>query len=92
MAVITQLHSSCELASRSSCGIEVTLVWNRRSHDLKVCVTDTETGVYFELHAEHDDALDIFHHPYSYAAARGIAYDPAHATAPASEQPSRLAA
>jgi hypothetical protein len=92
MAVITQLHPICELASRASSGIEVTLRWNRRSDDLRVCVNDNHTGVYFELHAERDDALDIFHHPYAYAAARGIAYDEARAAATDTEQPLRLAA
>jgi hypothetical protein len=92
MAVITQLHPICELASRASSGIEVTLLWNRRSDDLRVCVNDNYTGVYFELHAERDDALDIFHHPYAYAAARGIAYDEACAAATDTEQPFRLAA
>ena len=92
MAVITPLHPICELASRASNGIEVTLLWNRRSDDLRVCVNDTHTGVYFELHAERDHALDVFHHPYAYAAARGIAYDEAHAAATHTEQPLRLAA
>lgn len=92
MAVITPLHPICELASRASNGIEVTLLWNRRSDDLRVCVNDTHTGVYFELRAERDDALDVFRHPYAYAAARGIAYDECPAAASDTEQPLRLAA
>jgi hypothetical protein len=92
MAVITQLHPICELASRASCGIEVTLLWNRRSDDLRICVTDNHTGVSFELHAERDDALEVFYHPYAYAAARGIDYDETRAPATHTEQPLRLAA
>jgi hypothetical protein len=92
MAVITPLHPICELASRASNGIEVTLLWNRRSDDLRVCVNDTHTGVYFELRAERDDALDVFQHPYAHAAARGIAYDECPAAASDTEQPLRLAA
>ena len=76
MAVITPLHAICELASRASNGIEVTLLWNRRSDELTVCVNDAHAGVYFELAAERTSALEVFHHPYAYAAARGVAYEP----------------
>jgi hypothetical protein len=86
MAVITPLHPICELASRASDGIEVTLIWTRRSDELRVCVNDTHTGFYFELEAERDTALDDFHHPYAYAAARGITHDRSGAT-PAPTEP-----
>src|SRR5690349_3639814 len=92
MAVITPLQPICELASRASNGIEVALLWNRRADELRVCVSDTRTGAYFELAAESDNALDVFHHPYAYAASRGIAYDQADAAPTDTEQPSRLAA
>jgi hypothetical protein len=75
MAVITPLQPICELASRASNGIEVTLLWNRRSDDLSVFVSDTRTGIEFEVATERHNALDIFNHPYAYAAARGIAYE-----------------
>jgi hypothetical protein len=87
MAVITPLHPVCELASRTSGGIEVTLLWNRRSDELRVCVTDSHAGTYFEVHAEHDKALDVFHHPYAYAAARGITVEPAGTAAIEPEPP-----
>jgi hypothetical protein len=92
MAVITPLQPICELASRASNGIDVALLWNRRSDELRVCVTDAYTGVYFELAAERDNALDVFNHPYAYAAARGIAYEQADAASTDTEQPLRLAA
>jgi hypothetical protein len=92
MAVITPLQPICELASRASNGIDVALLWNRRSDELRVCVTDAYTGVYFEVAAERDNALDVFNHPYAYAAARGIAYDQADAAPTDAEQPLRLAA
>jgi hypothetical protein len=92
MAVITPLQPICELASRASNGIEVALLWNRRADDLRVCVTDTHTGIYFELAAERDNALDIFHHPYAYAADRGINYDPVCASPSEPEQLSLRAA
>ena len=81
MAVITQLHPICELASRTSGGIEVTLLWIRRSDELTVCVRDLQTGTYFELQAPRDKALDVFQHPYAYAAARRA--DPNHGRAAA---------
>jgi hypothetical protein len=92
MAVITALHPICELATRASDGLEVTLVWNRRSDQVTVCVNDTHANVYFELDAKHGNALDIFHHPYAYAAARGITYDHGGGTASDTEQSVPLAA
>ena len=87
MAVVTLLHPICELDSRISGGIEVTLLWNRKSDELTVCVRDSHTGAYFELRAERDNALDVFHHPYAYAAARGINADLVRTTAAEPEHP-----
>ena len=92
MAVVTPLQPICELAHRASNGIEIRLLWNRRSDEVRVCVINSRTGVDFELQAEHANALDVFHHPYAYAAARGISYDEAHAAATDTEQSLRLAA
>lgn len=61
-----------ELTSRESNGLEVSLQWYRRSGRLKVCVDDAQTGVHFELDADAGNALDVFHHPFSYAAFRGL--------------------
>jgi hypothetical protein len=90
MAVMTELHPIRELASRTSYGIEVTLLWNRRSDELTVCVTHSDTGVHFEIEAERVNALDIFYHPFAYAAAR--AADPGRAAATGREQPFQRAA
>lgn len=76
MAVITPLQPIRELATRTSNGVEVTLLWDRRSDELTVCVNDANAGVYFELAAERNRALEVFHHPYAYAAARGVVYEP----------------
>lgn len=67
--------SGVELARRANDGIDVTLVWRRRSGELSVFVSDARTGIQFELAAGSHNALDVFHHPYAYAAARGVAYD-----------------
>jgi len=57
-----------ELDSRSVDGIEVTLLWSKRSDKLSVAVSDHRTGEAFTLPAAPDNALDVFHHPYAYAA------------------------
>ena len=57
-----------ELAERSSAQADVTLIWARRDgiDCAVVCVSDRETGAYFEIPAEPYLALDVFHHPYAY--------------------------
>lgn len=61
-----------ELDCRTSNGIEVALllVGDR----LSVTVLDLTCGDCFELDVEPHCALDAFHHPYAYAAHRGILY------------------
>jgi hypothetical protein len=66
-----------ELAHRESEGVEVVLFWHDVTNKLTVCVCDTRSGAYFELAAAPEDALDVFYHPYSYAAFRGVPYDDA---------------
>ena len=60
-----------ELMSRESNGISVTLLWNRADDHASVYVVDASTDTSFEL--DTDGApLDVFNHPYAYAAFRGI--------------------
>jgi hypothetical protein len=66
--------SSRELAYRETDGLEVTLFWNEGNGRLAVAVLDTRTRKYFEVEAARDKALDVFYHPYSYAAARNAPY------------------
>ncbi len=62
-----------ELIVRERDGIAVTLFWLRATDVLFVAVIDHRNGTSFELVLERNDrALDVFHHPYAYAAARGI--------------------
>ena len=63
-----------ELAYRETDGIEVTLLWNRRSDRLTVSVLDARTGEFFELEAPRDKSLVVFHHPYSDAAHHSVTY------------------
>lgn len=61
-----------ELDSRTSDGIRVRLLWHPRDGHASVAVEDTKTGEAFELRVRDGDrALDVFHHPYAYAALRG---------------------
>ena len=57
-----------ELAHRASNGIDVALLWNRSSGRLVVAVADIRTGESFTLDAPRDRALDVYHHPFAYAA------------------------
>jgi hypothetical protein len=41
---------------------------------LTVSVADARTGGFFELEARRDKALDVFYHPYSYAASHTVLY------------------
>jgi hypothetical protein len=64
-----------ELAHRTSDGIEVVLWWSRATGELTVCVSDERTAAYFEVAAAADRALDVFEHPYAYAAHQGLDYE-----------------
>jgi len=64
-----------ELAYRANDGLEVTLFWQPVTDELKVCVCDQKHGGYFEIRPEPDQALDVFYHPYSYAAHCDVHYE-----------------
>jgi hypothetical protein len=57
-----------ELAYRENDGIAVTLWWHSSSNRLSVSVHDGRTGDWFALDADADRALDVFEHPFAYAA------------------------
>jgi hypothetical protein len=63
----------CELSSRSGNGVDVALLWQQRDNTAIVFVVDRRSGEEFVLDVqENDNALDMFHHPYAYAASRLI--------------------
>jgi hypothetical protein len=67
--------SRTELASRKTNGITVRLLWSRSTNLVTVAVDDAADGAYFELILDGNDrALDVFHHPFAHAAARGIEF------------------
>jgi hypothetical protein len=65
-----------ELRSRSENGLDVALLWRQCDNAAIVAVVDHRTGAEFvlDVHAS-DNALDMFHHPYAYAAQRRIDHD-----------------
>jgi hypothetical protein len=67
---MTQLR---ELDHRSLDGIAVSLLWREDDDAVLVVVADRKVGASFELEVRSgESALDVFHHPYAYAAWRGI--------------------
>ena len=61
------------LAERKNSGIQVTLLWTEDTDAVAVLVRDEGTDDQFELSVEPGaNALDIFEHPYAYAAWRGV--------------------
>jgi len=65
---VMEMEKTRELAYRSSAGIEVTLLWNAESDKLTVTAFDSSTSELLELPAEREHALDVFNHPFAYAA------------------------
>jgi hypothetical protein len=59
-----------ELDRRYSNGIDVTLSWCPTGNRLYVTVLD-DAGDSFEFPVDPGEALDVFNHPFAYAAVRG---------------------
>jgi hypothetical protein len=62
-----------ELDRRIADRIDVSLLWHERDDRVLVAVADGKTGDSFTIEVRDGErALDVFHHPYAYAAWRGI--------------------
>ena len=58
-----------ELDHRMSDGIDVRLLWRREDNRTLVAVSDARTGGAFTIEVgPRQRALDVFHHPFAYAA------------------------
>ena len=70
--MIAQLpHTMRELDSRTADGIDVRLLWNEGDDHVMVTVADARSGSGFSIEVrDGDNALDVVHHPYAYAAWR----------------------
>src|SRR5262245_29804563 len=65
-------YTAFELVEREFDGVAVALYWTRGTDVLEVTVDDA-SGDSFELVVgENERPLDVFHHPFAYAHARGI--------------------
>jgi hypothetical protein len=65
-----------KLLSRMNDGIQVDLVWCERKGRAWVTVSDSKRGERFSvLVPEGERPLDVFHHPYAYAAPEGVGTD-----------------
>ena len=62
-----------ELHSRVNDGILVRLLWRAIDDFLWVAVADSKQGQHFSVEVrERARALDVFHHPFAYAAHYGV--------------------
>jgi hypothetical protein len=58
-----------ELDHRTNDGIDVWLLWNHPADEVVVAVFDAKSGEAFEIPVrDRERALDVFHHPFAYAA------------------------
>ena len=63
------LHTMRELHRRSNDGIDVRLLWSEHDGQVLAAVADDQTGEEFAVEVRDGDrALDVFHHPFAYAA------------------------
>ena len=63
-----------ELASRNNDGLAVSLLWNKTAGRVKVSVADSSCDEEFEFDVAGADALAAFHHPFAFAAGRGVRF------------------
>jgi hypothetical protein len=69
----TKMVCTRELDSRMNDGIEVRLLWSEHDGRLRLAVLDTRTGDSFYVKVRDDERpVDVFHHPYAYAAHHDI--------------------
>ena len=73
-ATLTTTDLPRELERRSGDGMEVVMYFYPASGSVGVRVEDARSGDVFELPVGASDPYDVFHHPYAYAADRGIPY------------------
>ena len=68
----TDTHIPIELDFRAHDGVEVSLLWYADRDVVAVQVVDERVGQTFQLVVDGEEALDVFRHPFAYAAFRGI--------------------
>ncbi len=63
-----------ELAGRQTGAVDVALLWHICTDDPFVFVHDANGGVDFLLYVDAAEVMEVFRHPYAYAASRGVEY------------------
>jgi hypothetical protein len=66
-----------ELAQRTNCDIEVTLLWSAFDDRLAVTVSDSRSGAWFVLDADVNNALDVYYHPFAHTTSHARIGEPA---------------
>ena len=61
-----------ELDHRQADGLDVWLIWQRERDALTVVVRDQRSGRGFDIDVGDAPPLDVFRHPFTYAAAFGF--------------------
>ena len=74
VTAVTAIDDWRELATREGDGLEISLLWSGTADRVKVTVSDSRLDDEFELHVAGAEALAAFHHPFAYAAGRGIGF------------------
>ena len=70
---MTSARDIIELDTRTTDGIDVRLLWHRAEDRVSVTARDVRSGATVEVEVgDHERALDVFHHPYAYAAFHGV--------------------
>ena len=68
-------HEARELDARTGEGIDVRLFWHPATDIVSISVFDSTREESFELVVASAEALDAFHHPFAYAAFRGVSFE-----------------
>jgi hypothetical protein len=69
--------TAIELETRAADGIDVRLLWHPTDERVTVRALDTKSGEAFEVEVRDGErALEVFHHPYAYAAFHGVEPEP----------------
>jgi hypothetical protein len=75
---MTAVGTRRELDARGADGLDVRLLWDPVSDRVAVTVADAKTGLALEVPVGDGEApLDVFRHPFAYAADRGLELQPA---------------
>jgi hypothetical protein len=61
-----------ELAYRENDGLAVSLLWDPADDTLSVTVLDGQTGEALVIPVADASPLEVFNHPFAYAARRGL--------------------